>query len=246
MTRPGSAPLVLLATATIDPRGAALTARSDPTVRRADYQRALTAWLAATAVPVVFCENSGSDLRPLQRAVPAGRVDWLSFDASPYPPEKGKSYGEALIIRHAIEHSARIADATTVVKVTGRLFVRNAARILAGLSSARFDVASELRLGALEWSDSRLVAASPAFLTDYLLPECERIDERRPITGTMEGALARAVLRRVADGGTWMPLPRCPVFEGYSGTVGTRISNRRYPLQVLARAARGAARRLAV
>src|SRR5262245_33289167 len=76
----------LLLTATIHVGSTALTARVDPRQRLADYAAALGFWLRVAGIDhIVFCENSGADLAPLQRAAaevaPARRVEWLGFTA---------------------------------------------------------------------------------------------------------------------------------------------------------------------
>ena len=85
--------VVLLFTATIDPKGMTHLARSDPSVRENDYQISLDRWLKHVDCPVVFCENSGHDLSRIRRVagVSAGRqVELLQFDGQTYPRHLGK------------------------------------------------------------------------------------------------------------------------------------------------------------
>ena len=81
----------------------------------------------------MFCENSGADLESLRTAATGqtSRVDFLSFTAD-YEPERGRGYGEGLILRHALEHSDHVGPDSRVLKVTGRLYIRNVAQIIDG------------------------------------------------------------------------------------------------------------------
>ncbi len=228
-----SAPWVVLATGTIDPKGMRLTARSDPALRLEDYKHALKLWRASTSLPFVFCENSGADLRPLQDALgaDADRIEWLGFTAPDFPEQRGKGYGEALILRHALDHSKLIGEETRLFKTTGRLFVRNFPRIEEALRQSAPDVACDLNPMTLQDSDCRLFSASKPFMRDYLLPEAETMDELAQPMINFERVLSRAVLKAVADGRSWRDLPDTPQYEGFSGTFGHQYRNRRYVLK---------------
>lgn len=225
----------LLLTATIDPRGMRMTLRADPAVRLNDYMSALLKWRAAVDGPIVFCENSGADLSPLKQALgrDADRVEWLSFEAPPYPERRGKGYGEALIIRHALERSQVLKESSHVVKMTGRLFLSNAARMWRELPDA--DICCDLCPYRLVVADCRIFAARPQFLTDYLLPETELIDEEAVPIVHFERALGRAALRAMADGLSWRPLPRTPAYVGVSASHGFTHHNRTLWLREAAR-----------
>ena len=228
----GKAPSpALLLTATIDPRGMPMTLRTDPSVRMNDYKSALVKWRAAIDAPIIFCENSGADLSPLQDALgaDADRVEWLSFEAPPFPARRGKSYGEALIVRHALDHSAVLENSSHLVKMTGRVFVSNASRLWRELPD--IDVSCDLCPYRLVVTESRLFSATPQFVRDYFLPETELIDEGAVPIVHFERALGRAILRAIADGRRWRPLPITPFYVGVSGSLGSRYHNRDYLLR---------------
>lgn len=236
-------PTYLLLTATVDPRGAMSTARADPLLREADYISGLRSWSDA-GVPIIFCENSGWDLDRIAREIPnPDRVRFLSFVAPDYPPTKGKSFGEALILQHVIDQLRDTSPETRIIKATGRLRVPNSAKVLRAIAASNADVVCAMSSRALDYSECRLFAASIGFLTDYFLPLVDAMDETAQPMMNFERVLGRAVLRAVADGRQWSPLEPTPIFLGRAGTTNERYLNLRYPAKELFRAIRRVAAR---
>src|ERR1700741_4246136 len=204
----------LLLTATIHVGETALTARTDPAQRLADYAAALRFWLSAGGIDsIVFCENSGADLAPLKKL--SGEVEWISFIGPALDPARGKGIREAVLIRHALTVSKSLRDGY-VLKATGRYTVPNIARVLPRPAAQPGpDIICNLHENLLR-ADSRLFLATPAFLENYLLPRCDEIDDSREIF--LEHVLARAVLRAVSEGARWELPRRRPDIRGVSGT----------------------------
>ncbi len=215
-------PWVVLATSTIDPRGMRFTARSEPLLRLEDYKRSLRHWCGTTSLPLVFCENSGADLHSLQQTLETEgeRIEWLGFDAPGFPEHLGQGYGEALTLRHALDNSRLIGVGTRVVKVTGRLSVRNFGRSRPDSSDVRrTSLATLIRRP----SSTRTVGSSPprpSFLYNYLLSESEIMDELAKPMVNLERVLTRAILKAIAAGHSWRAPPSPHYYEGFSGTFG--------------------------
>ncbi len=117
----------VLLTASIDPKGCILLKRSDPKIREMDYINSLKLWLSKTNFRIVFCENSGYDLKNIRKVCkPYGdRVEIIQFDGNNYPRYLGKGYGEYRIIDKALTESKLIKETDNIVKVTGRIFIKN-------------------------------------------------------------------------------------------------------------------------
>jgi hypothetical protein len=217
---------VLLLTATIDTGGTPKVVRSDPAVRLKDYESALRLWLESGSVErVVFCENSGYDLRSLEAvAAPFARtqVEFISFDGNAVGASRGKGFAELNIILHALTHSKLLASAGTVIKCTGRLNVRSAKTLLAKIGAARFDVMCDIGR-YLTYADSRFFAATPEFIADYLGRERDTLNDFNGIY--LEHALACATTRALADRKVWRPLPAAPQLMGISGTLGSAVTD---------------------
>jgi hypothetical protein len=221
-----------LLTATVDPRAAPNVVRGDVRTRLDDYKKSLARWLLDPApFAIVLCENSAFDLTEIAGICEAHnsqrkQIELLSFRSEPETALRGKSYGEVGIVAHALEHSRLLACSSVVMKVTGRLYARNAGRLLQSVcrSSPRM-VFCDLCVN-LSWADSRLFCSAPDFLKDYLLPLRELLnDQLRNDRLDLEAVLARAVHLALSSGYAWSPLPVFPALEGVSGTWGTRYSS---------------------
>lgn len=116
---------VILLTACINPNGMSFTKLQDKEERKKQYLEALDFYLSSTKLRIVFCDNSGEDLSGLRCQVNNPRAEMLSFQGNDYDKNLGKGYGEFGILQYAFQHSAFIKEATTVIKITGRLVVNN-------------------------------------------------------------------------------------------------------------------------
>jgi hypothetical protein len=213
--------MTLLLTATIDPGATPFVERRDPLTRLRDYQQALEWWLSTAAAPrLVFCENSGFDLAPLiglAERQSRCKVEFISFRGNQDAAAKGKGYGEFQLIDHAMRSSSFIASSDVVVKCTGRLTVRNGAALFREMAAMKFDVMCSL-MNCLSYADSRIFAATPAFMRQHLLPRIEMLDDGAGVNA--EHALACAAASAIASRMAWRPFPLYPRLAGVSASTG--------------------------
>lgn len=218
----------ILLPATINVRGVAFLKRSDPKIRENDYISALGKWIQETNYPIVFCENSNSDLKRIKEAIEQyinREIEFLQFDGNNYPRDLGKGYGMLLTIRYALQNSILIKNSDYVVVVTGRYFVKNIQKIVMLLSKNEdIYVTADLKRN-LTWADARIFAFKPSFVLVYLSPFQDLINDSKGFY--LEHALARAALQAIIDGHIWMPLPSKPFIVGYSGTSNTPYNTTR-------------------
>jgi hypothetical protein len=178
-------PLPLLMTATIaPPSDVPFLTRRDPAVRLADYRDALQGYLRLPNMVVdrvVFVDNSGSDLSALEEVVATADsekdVELMSFEGREYPVEQGRSVGEIYLIEDALARSRILSgldERDLFWKVTGRLRVRNLARLVA--STPACDLYIDFRRYRIFWVDTRLFAATPLGFREAFL---SRIDVLR-------------------------------------------------------------------
>lgn len=167
---------LIVMTATITPaQGIGNSVRVDPALRLSEY---LEAFRHYASLPdelvqgILFLENSGHDLTPfreLQRTLGTRKqIEFLSTSTD-YPAEKGKGYGEFLMLDQGMSHlrAQGWPGDTQVWKVTGRLIVKNMARMVRQAPPA-FALYADFRhvpvlgsrLGGNEWLELRLVAFS--------------------------------------------------------------------------------------
>ncbi len=178
---------------------------------------------------IVYCDNSGYDLEQLSR-IPetigsTSAWEFISLDGNKQN-DLGKGYGEMEIIRHALSHSSLITPDRRVLKVTGRLSLRNSCSILTNIEkdATSAEIFCDLR-GNLRWADSRVFASSVRFLREYLLPLGSTLNDSLGIS--FEHVLARAAHAAMSDGLAWAMLPETPDLVGVSGTSGTRYPDQR-------------------
>lgn len=118
--------VVILLTATIDPRGMGLTKLTNPVTRENQYLDALEFYLNETKLKIVFCENTGTNIyNKINSAEKDSRLEYLTFQGNNYDKSKGKGYGEAKIISYALKNSKFLEDCIYIIKITGRIKVLN-------------------------------------------------------------------------------------------------------------------------
>ena len=211
--------IVLLLTATIDPGATPLVARGDPAIRLRDYEGALINWLASGATHrVVMYENSGYDissLRKIAQRFPLHHVEFHSFSGNECGATRGKGYSEMRGIARMLDSSELIRDCRYVAKCTGRLNVGNAKKLFSLIAKEDFDVMCTLR-EHISFANSRLFVTNRSFLSDYLVPAGEIINDYNGVY--FEHALACATHKALSERKRWLPFPIFPVISGISGT----------------------------
>lgn len=212
----------ILLTATIDPKGVVLVQRNEPVVRENDYISSIRRWTETDITDIssiVFCENSGYNLDKIKTLLAnysTLEAEVLQFSGQGYAKELGKGYGELLILRHAIQHSNLIKNSDYVIKITGRYFIKNISKITSPLMKENnIFVMADLKRN-LTWADSHVFAFKPLFVLNYLSEFQDLLNDSKGFY--FEHALARAILRSIADGYKWIPLPSKPIISGYYAT----------------------------
>lgn len=95
----------ILLTGCVNPDGMARTKLQDIDIRRQQYLDAIRFYHDTTKYPIVFCENSMSDLSGYFPKRDKDRIEFLTFNGNDYNKERGKSLGEANIIEYALTTS---------------------------------------------------------------------------------------------------------------------------------------------
>lgn len=208
----------VLLSACINPNGMSFTQLQNSTERLRQYIDALRYYLEKTSTPIVFVENSEHDISSsFVKEIGFGRLEILTFNGNNYNKLKGKGFGEALILKYAFEHSQILKHCDYVVKITGRLIVRNIKSIL---FESRL-IKKELIVSYLcqDFLDSRVFVASVSFYRDLFLPNIDKIDDS-------EGYYFESLLLDCKNQTSWRPFyTLLPQVEGVSGTYGTKIES---------------------
>lgn len=205
----------ILLTACINPDGMSFTKLTDKDVRLEQYMKALHHYLKATHYPIVFAENSNTDISSLfTDETKAGRLEVLTFSGNE-DKSKGKGYGEAKIIEHAISHSKLLDEDTKLIKITGRLIVDNLQEVLARQFPLRRDDSLVCAFNSdLSFADSRLIIAPVSFYRQFLKDK-EAINDNE--NHYFEHVLAANILNNHAP---FVPFWTEPSIVGISGSTG--------------------------
>lgn len=215
--------MILLLTGCINPAGMAYTSLSNPEARKEQYINAIRFYLTETRYPIVFSENSGTDISPLFKdEIELGRMECLPFFGN-QDKERGKGFGECEIIQYALDHSRIIRSAKDqcIAKITGRLIVRNITRIiqwhtfLFSRQTVFFSINSDLT-----FPDSRFMIAPITFYRIFLESK-ETINDSKGYY--FENALCDAIKKEKHY--PYMPFLYMPCIEGTSGSTGKVYSN---------------------
>lgn len=216
----------VLLTASIDPKGCFFLERKNPKIREKDYIKSLKLWLEHTNFPIVFCENSNYDLSRIKKvcAKYPKRVEIIQYNGNTYPRELGKGYGEAEIIERAILESVYIKKATSIIKVTGRLYVENIHEILEICSSENLISSDKIQKNSRgEYiTPSQIFIFQKKFFLTYFLKYKELINDIKKVS--FEHILCKAILNAKRDNQKVENIIS-PIYKGYHATRNTLYKN---------------------
>lgn len=159
----------------------AFTSLNNIEERKEQYVNAIRHYLTATSFPVVFTENSDTDISSLfHDFIYSERLECLTFQGN-QDKEKGKGYGECEIIQYALSHSKYISscDDVRIAKITGRLIIPNISQVvnLHQLFSSKRTTFCMIN-SDFTFPDSRIILAHKAFYATFLGYQ-ERVDDSK-------------------------------------------------------------------
>ena len=174
---------IILLTACVNPEGMSSTKLQDTGVRLEQYKKALTFYLSETPYKILFVENSSCDFsNEFSTYINDGRLEYITFTGNNYNLSLGKGYGEAQILLYAIENSSLLKNASTIIKITGRIIVENTMQLssITNISSKEnVAIACNIR-PSKKLGTSTFFICKKKFLIKYFLPYiCEINDANR-------------------------------------------------------------------
>ena len=213
---------IILLTACVNPGGMPYTVVSDAKQRLNQYLLALQFYLQNTSCPIVFVDNSNMDKTPFleYESQYGSRLEILTFDGNKVKTQ-GKGLGEMEIIEYALIHSKfnLLLDKHRIVKITGRLIVRNINSLLKcdkwhlyPYKSIVCHINSDLT-----FADSRIFISLGSFM--YLLVKQKKyLNDTKGIY--FEHLLCQQIKQQKTF--TFFPFITEPHFEGISGSTGIK------------------------
>ena len=221
---------IILLTGCINPQGMILTKLQDKEIRLKQYLYAINWYLEHTYLPIVFVENTNFNLSPHYTDIMySDRFEYITFDGNHYDKTKGKGYGEALIIKHAFNHSTFIKENTCIIKITGRLIVQNVLELLNDykkmLSKTPKDIICCDVNRKLTTAFSRIVFMPYGFCVKFFFNEIERINDS--LNNEFENILSDSIHLAVTSNNFDFSLfKRQYYIIGMSGTTAKKIVNK--------------------
>lgn len=144
----------------------------DAVSRRKQYIEAIRFYLKRTKYEILIVDNSGYDF---SNDFSDTRLECLNFIANSDDVNKGKGYGESLIIKYGLKNSKKLRYAQQIVKITGRLIVENV-NLLLKTSHNIEAVYADTDINFL-YAHSYFFVALLSFYTDYLLVHSSKMND---------------------------------------------------------------------
>jgi hypothetical protein len=196
------------------------TVLQDADIRMHHYLESLRFYLENTNVPILFVENSGTDISHLfQNEIRKGRLEILTFQGNDYEKTLGKGYGEMVILEHATLFSKFFKQADFIFKITGRYKVLN----IESYINRYYDIQHSFDLvmnftNSLSFVDSRFWGANVLFFNDILLKFKDEINDEKSIY--FEHVLCKSAHQAIIKGYKYSSLYHRPRYSGVYGTLG--------------------------
>ena len=207
---------VILLTACVNPGGMPFTVLNDTSERLRQYREALDFYLRETTHPIVFCENSLCDFsKDYKEYISSGRLEYITFDGNNFDKSKGKGYGEALIMEEAFRLSKLLGQCYFVVKITGRLIVRNISQLVKDNRRMITDTIQTFYPHD-KMIDSRLVILPKLFCINNFLAKKNSINDTQGYF--FEHLLYDTIISRKKY--VFVPFLHVPLIDGMSGSTG--------------------------
>lgn len=220
---------IILLTGCIEPNGMKYTSLQDSKIREKQYFDAIKFYLQETTLNIVFCENSNktSFAKNFKSYQDTGRYEYITFDGNSFDRNKGKGYGEALIIEYALNNSKLINKESSLIKITGRIIISNIKTILF-LYKKKNHLYIQLNNNIAQKSiSSRFFIAPTLFFTNYFIPNMTNINDSKGYY--FEHLLYDQTKKWRKDKRNISDIALAIKYEGTSGTTGECIKLGKFP-----------------
>lgn len=221
-------PLLVTSCAYPDAPFTALQSSKDRIAHTVSAVRQLRA--AYPLLQIVICDGSDYDFAPhFAASDERDNLEILHFRNDAERSWKyGKGYGEGEIINYALAHSESFANARDFMKLTGKMFVKNLPRLLAGYRGpCSFAVQPNWRNLSVNSVDTRFWICSVKLYRSAFSDVHKAVRDRDGYF--LEHAMAAQMVKsRMALG------PACfrtePILTGMSGSLGKQLPPRNWPV----------------
>ncbi|WP_188618665.1 hypothetical protein [Cloacibacterium rupense] len=215
---------LILLTCCVNPKDMVYTKINDPKIRIEQYYKAFDYYLFCTPYKILIVENTLFDIDTKYKQ--NERIEYLTFDGNNFDKSLGKGYGEALIIKYAIENSNYIKENKNIniIKITGRLIVLNINKHIQQFNDKyrqnQVLIDTNLRFDIVY---SYFFIANFYFFTKYFLKNKEMINDSLKIY--FEHVLLLSVKEYIDQGNFYDFFKRPIIIDGVSGSTGEKYTD---------------------
>lgn len=204
-------------TGTIIPNITEVLFVSSPEERKKQYIDAIKFYLVNTNFDIVFTENSGTSLAKYFQG--ETRLEFVTFISPVSLPDKGKSFKELEILDYSINNSCFIAEAASIIKITGRLKILNINQISKSVENQ--DLGDKKLIISNIYKKLKMDSRCFLFTPDFL-PVLRRKGEDITMPYSFERVLWKAANEYVqVQGGEYKQFGQPLRIEGVNGGYGT-------------------------
>ncbi|MCX2473182.1 hypothetical protein OQZ33_02440 [Pedobacter sp. MC2016-05] len=215
---------LIFLTGCINPDGMSFTKLQNPAVRKQQYIDAINFYLNETDTPILFVENSGTDIsKEFDLLNLQGRLELLTFDGNNFNKNLGKGFGEMQILKYAITHSTLYSSCEHILKITGRYKVLNINSFLTETTFLDSELIKLDIIRSLTICESKFWICKKEFLSLFLLDYHDKLNDSEGYY--FEHALLHATFDSIKKGFRYGTLVEYPRFSGVFGTDNTKFND---------------------
>ncbi len=187
-------------------------------VRKEQYVDAFKFYIEHTNIKkIVYCDNSNAkEIEGIKKKAEENgkEFEWLSFQGNSQKTiENGKGYGEGEILKYAYTNSKIIPTCKYVIKVTGRLKVKNIDLILKMIRNDNNYINIFINSQGKPYADTRFFITKIIDFNKNLINEFEKVNDK-------QGEFLEICYgKKIVD--SKMQFKRMPVYIGYEGISGS-------------------------
>jgi hypothetical protein len=179
---------------------------------------------------LVICDNSNfnynsiEELRFLIKGI-EDQIEFLYFQSESSFLQKGKGFGEGETIKYAFQNSKYLKECNTVIKITGRIIIKNIGEIIfnRNFSNKILCVPYSFKYLFLKFVnlgfDTRIISIPTETYSQSLLNSFEEVDDNRK--KYLEIVLMEDIKRKKIN---WQYFQNYPIYMGISGSTGKRYN----------------------
>lgn len=213
--------VVLITTANNPPKGIPALEMTNVATRHITAKAAVFFWAASGIEKIVIADATGSrllneeDILSLSRmGVAVEQISYLQDEQA--IREKGKGYGEGMLIKYALESSETINAESSFFKCTGKIYCRNFHKIVQLIDSNRIKNFFWRYLGEgdspMALADTRFFYTTKTYCEENIIPAYLKTDEKE--------SLAEIEIFKILNETLGSAKALRPMLSGFSGGTG--------------------------